>query len=159
MKNNSILNSLVLAKANAKRSGMALLLGFATLAAGGISLTARAQGRTPAPIQGTWLQTVTRSTKAGQPSPPRFRLPGVEFGKQRVQMIIRTVVFLRCSGVGSTLARISTVQERTSLPLIPAAIRLSCSESTRFKGSCARITSKELVNPTLAHWMAKGRTA
>ena len=29
MKDNSILNSLVLAKANAKRSGMALLLGFA----------------------------------------------------------------------------------------------------------------------------------
>ena len=45
MKNNSILNSLVLAKANAKRSGMALLLGFATfsLAVGGMSLTARAQ--------------------------------------------------------------------------------------------------------------------
>jgi len=62
MKNNSILNSLVLAKANAKRSGMALLLGFATLAAGS---TARAQGGTPAPIQGTWLQTVTRINQGG----------------------------------------------------------------------------------------------
>jgi hypothetical protein len=67
MKNNSILNSVVLAKANAKRSGMALLLGFATfsLAVGGMSSTARAQDGTSAPVQGTWLATITRTNQGG----------------------------------------------------------------------------------------------
>ena len=67
MKNNSILNSLVLAKANAKRSGMALLLGFVTfsLAVGGMSSIARAQDATPAPVQGTWLNTITRINQGG----------------------------------------------------------------------------------------------
>ena len=67
MKNNSILNSLVLAKANAKRSGLALLLGFATLslAVVGMTSTARAQEGTPAPVQGTWLTTVTRINQGG----------------------------------------------------------------------------------------------
>jgi hypothetical protein len=67
MKNNSILNSLVLAKANAKRSGMALLLGFATfsLAVGGMTSIARAEDGAFAPVQGTWLNTITRINQGG----------------------------------------------------------------------------------------------
>jgi hypothetical protein len=67
MKDHAILNSLVLAKANAKRSGMALLLGFVTfsLAVGGMSSIARAQDATPAPVQGTWLNTITRINQGG----------------------------------------------------------------------------------------------
>jgi hypothetical protein len=57
MKNNSILKSLGLLKTNAKRTVIALLLGFVTffLAVGGMSTTARAQDGTPAPVQGSWL--------------------------------------------------------------------------------------------------------
>jgi hypothetical protein len=60
MKNNSILNSLVLAKANTKRTALALLLGFATfsLAVGGMTLTARAEDEKPAPIEGAWISTI-----------------------------------------------------------------------------------------------------
>ena len=67
MKNNSILNSLVLAKANTKRTAMALLLGFAifSLAVGGMTLTARAEDVTPAPVQGAWLYTVTQINNGG----------------------------------------------------------------------------------------------
>jgi hypothetical protein len=67
MKNNSILNSLVLVKTNAKRTVMALLLGFATfsLAVGGMSSTARAQNGTPAPVQGSWLTAITRINQVG----------------------------------------------------------------------------------------------
>ena len=67
MKNNSILNSLVLAKANAKRTVMSLLLGFATfsLAVGDMSSTARAQDVPSAPVQGTWLHTITRINQGG----------------------------------------------------------------------------------------------
>jgi hypothetical protein len=56
MKNNSILNSLVLVKTNARRKVMALLLGFATLslAVGGMTLTASAEEATPAPVRGAW---------------------------------------------------------------------------------------------------------
>ena len=64
MKNNSIVKSLVLAKANAKRKVMAMLLGFATfsLAVGGMSSTAKAQDGTPAPVQGSWLTAIARIT-------------------------------------------------------------------------------------------------
>jgi hypothetical protein len=67
MNNNLILNSLVLVKANAKRSGMTLLLGLATfsLAVGGMSSTARAQDVPPAPVQGTWLYTITQINQGG----------------------------------------------------------------------------------------------
>jgi hypothetical protein len=67
MKNNSIVKSLALAKANAKRTVMALLLGFATfsLAVGGMNSTARAQDGTPAPVQGTWLNTIVRINQGG----------------------------------------------------------------------------------------------
>ena len=67
MKNNSILNSLVLRKSNAKRTVMALSLGLATfsLAMGGMSSIARAQDATPAPVQGTWLNTITRINQGG----------------------------------------------------------------------------------------------
>jgi hypothetical protein len=67
MKNNSILNSLVLAKANAKRSGMALLLGFAifSLAVGGMSLAAGAEDATPAPVLGAWINTITQINNGG----------------------------------------------------------------------------------------------
>jgi hypothetical protein len=67
MKNNSISKSFVLVKTNAKRTVMALLLGFATfsLAVGGMSSTARAQAGTPAPVQGTWLHTITRINQGG----------------------------------------------------------------------------------------------
>jgi hypothetical protein len=66
MKNNSILKSLGLLKTNAKRTVIALLLGFVTffLAVGGMSSTARAQG-TPAPIQGSWLTAITRINQVG----------------------------------------------------------------------------------------------
>ena len=68
MKNNSIVKSLVLAKANAKRKVMAMLLGFATfsLAVGGMSSTAKAQDGTPAPVQGSWLTAITRITSRGK---------------------------------------------------------------------------------------------
>jgi hypothetical protein len=67
MKNKSILKSLVLVKTNAKRTVMALLLGFTTfsLAVGGMSSTARAEEGTPAPIQGSWLTAITRINQAG----------------------------------------------------------------------------------------------
>ena len=67
MKNNSILNSLVLRKSNAKRTVMALSLGLATfsLAVGGMSSIARAQDAAPAPVQGTWLNTITRINQGG----------------------------------------------------------------------------------------------
>ena len=67
MKNNSILNSLVLVKTNAKRTVIALLLGFATfsLAVGGLSSTARAEDGTPAPVQGSWLTAITRINQVG----------------------------------------------------------------------------------------------
>jgi len=67
MKNKSILKSLVLVKTNAKRTVMALLLGFTTfsLAVGGMSSTARAEDGTPAPIQGSWLTAITRINQAG----------------------------------------------------------------------------------------------
>ena len=67
MKNNSVLKILVLAKINAKRAMMAMLLGFATfsLAVGGMSSTASAQDRTPAPIQGSWLTAITRINQVG----------------------------------------------------------------------------------------------
>jgi hypothetical protein len=67
MKNNSILNSLVLRNSNAKRTVMALSLGLATfsLAVGGMSSIARAQDAAPAPVQGTWLNTITRINQGG----------------------------------------------------------------------------------------------
>jgi hypothetical protein len=67
MKNKSILKSLVLVKTNAKRTVMALLLGFATssLAVGGLSSIARAQNGEPAPVQGTWLNAITRINQVG----------------------------------------------------------------------------------------------
>jgi hypothetical protein len=67
MKNNSISKSLVLVKTNAKRTVMALLLGFATfsLAVGGMSSTARGQDGTPAPVQGSWLTAITRINQVG----------------------------------------------------------------------------------------------
>jgi hypothetical protein len=67
MKNKSILKSLVLVKTNAKRTVMALLLGFVTfsLAGGGMSSTARAQDGTPAPVQGSWLTAITRINQVG----------------------------------------------------------------------------------------------
>jgi hypothetical protein len=48
-------------------SAMALLLGLATLflAVGCMSTTARAQDGTPAPVQGSWLATITRTTSVG----------------------------------------------------------------------------------------------
>ena len=67
MKNNSILNSLVLVKTNAKRKVMAFLLGFATLslAVGGMTLTASAEDSTPAPVQGAWIYTITQINNGG----------------------------------------------------------------------------------------------
>ncbi len=67
MKNNSILTSLVLLKTNAKRTVMALLLGFATLslAVGSMSSTARAEDPTPAHVQGSWLTAITRINQGG----------------------------------------------------------------------------------------------
>ncbi len=67
MKNNSILNSLVLAKANTKRTAMALLLGFAifSLAVDGMTLTARAEDATHAPVQGAWIYTITQINNGG----------------------------------------------------------------------------------------------
>ncbi len=67
MKNNSILNSLVLAKANTKHTAMALLLGFAifSLAVGGMTLTARAEDATPAPVEGAWIYTITQINNGG----------------------------------------------------------------------------------------------
>jgi hypothetical protein len=67
MKNKSILKSLILVKTSAKRTVMALLLGFATfsLAGGGMSSTARAQDGTPAPVQGSWLTAITRINQVG----------------------------------------------------------------------------------------------
>jgi hypothetical protein len=66
MKNNSILRSLALVKTNAKRTAMALLLGNAALfLAMGMTSTARAEDGTPAPVQGTWLHTITRINQGG----------------------------------------------------------------------------------------------
>jgi hypothetical protein len=67
MKNNSILNTLVVVKANAKRTVMALLFGFVAFSfvVGGTSLTARAEDGTPAPVQGTWLTAITRINQSG----------------------------------------------------------------------------------------------
>ncbi len=67
MKNNSIVKSLFLAKANAKRTMMALLLGFASfsLAVGGMSSTATAQTDSSRNIEGTWLFTITPSPDSG----------------------------------------------------------------------------------------------
>ena len=62
MKNSSILKSLVLVKTTAKRTGMALLLEFATFSrtVGEKGSTARAEDTTPAPIQDSWLTAITR---------------------------------------------------------------------------------------------------
>ena len=67
MKNNSILKSLVLANANARRPVMTLMLGFAALflAVSGMSSTARAEDATPAPVQGAWLYTITQINNGG----------------------------------------------------------------------------------------------
>lgn len=67
MKNNSILKSFVLVMTNTKRTVIALLLGFATfsLAVGGMSSTARADDRAPAPVEGSWLTEITRINQAG----------------------------------------------------------------------------------------------
>jgi len=67
MKNNSIANSFVLVKTNAKHTMMALLLAFATLslAVGGLSATARAEDGTPAPVHGSWLTEITRINQRG----------------------------------------------------------------------------------------------
>jgi hypothetical protein len=67
MKNNSSLKSLVFVKTNPKRTVMALLLGFATfsLAGGGMNSTARAEDRTPAHVQGSWLTAITRINQSG----------------------------------------------------------------------------------------------
>jgi len=68
MKHNSISKSFVLVETNAKRSVMALLLGFATLflAVSGMSSTASAQNGAPANVQGTWLTAITRINQVGQ---------------------------------------------------------------------------------------------
>ena len=57
-----VFEGLVLVKSNAKRTVMALLFGLATfsLAVCGMSSTAKAQEAAPAPVQGTWLNTITR---------------------------------------------------------------------------------------------------
>jgi hypothetical protein len=67
MKNNSILNGLVLVKTNGKCPVMTLLLGIAALflAVSGMGSTARAQDGPPAPVQGTWLNTITRINQGG----------------------------------------------------------------------------------------------
>ena len=67
MKNNSKLKSLVLVKTNAKRTVMALLLGFATLflAVGGMSSIATAQTDSSGDIEGTWLFTITPPPDSG----------------------------------------------------------------------------------------------
>jgi hypothetical protein len=65
MKNNSIMKSLVSVTTKSKRNLMALLLGFATLALGGMSSTARAEEPTPAPVQGAWLNAITRINQSG----------------------------------------------------------------------------------------------
>jgi hypothetical protein len=67
MKNNSIWESLILVKTNAKRTVMALLLGFAalSLAVGGMSSTARAEDQTPTPVLGSWLTAITRINQSG----------------------------------------------------------------------------------------------
>jgi hypothetical protein len=67
MKHNSIFKNFVVQKTNAKQTVMALLLGFATfsLAVPGMSSAARAQEGTPAPVQGTWLTTITRTNQVG----------------------------------------------------------------------------------------------
>jgi len=67
VKNNSILNSPVSVKTNTKRPVMTLLLGAAALflAVGGVSSTARAQDGRPTPVEGTWLNTITRINQGG----------------------------------------------------------------------------------------------
>ncbi len=156
---NSVVKSLVLAKANSKRTVIALLLGFATfaLAVSGMSSTARAQDGTPTPFQGTWLNTITRINQGGAifTAVASFAGGGVW---QATGANDRQNGVSPCTAVGSASARIGTARERISLPLIPAATRLSFSESIRFRGSKTRINSKELVKLTSVHYKAKART-
>jgi hypothetical protein len=67
MKNTSISKSLVLAKTNADRTIMTLVLSFTTLAlvVGGMSTTANAQNGAPAAVQGSWLTAITRINQVG----------------------------------------------------------------------------------------------
>jgi hypothetical protein len=67
VKNNSIPNSPVSVKTNTKRPVMTLLLGATALflAVGGVSSTARAQNGTSTPVEGTWLNTITRINQGG----------------------------------------------------------------------------------------------
>jgi hypothetical protein len=75
MKNNSILKSLVLVKTTAKRTGIALLLGFATLSltVGDKSSPPELKTRHPHPSKVPGLRPSHESTRARQTSPPCFR--------------------------------------------------------------------------------------
>jgi hypothetical protein len=159
VKHSSILKSLLLMKTSAKHPVMALLLGFATLsmAVGGMSSTARAEDGTPTPVQGSWLTTITRTNQVGVSFTALISFAAG--GKRRVQMIGLMVGFQLWLVVGGALAKIATARKRISLPSIPAATRLSYSESISFTPSKTRINSKELAKLTSVHCKAKAKTA